>query len=219
MSTDINNEESHFSHQELFFSRTDGAGVIKSGNNIFQRVSEYDWEDLLHTPHKIVRHEDMPKGVFFLFWDTIQKGHPIGAYVKNKSKTGKHYWVFALAIPIEGGYVSLRLKPSSPIFEAVQSAYKELLKAENNSSLTPEASSKILLSTIQKLGFADYPEFMSTALATELQSRATVTQQPEISSLKLVAEMIKSCDQLASESKDLISNFKFQISKKAPCCL
>jgi aerotaxis receptor len=84
-------KESPFHISELFFSKTDKRGVIKSGNNVFVRVSEFDEVDLLEKPHNIIRHPDMPRTVFKLLWDTIQGGNPIGAYVKNKSKSGAYY--------------------------------------------------------------------------------------------------------------------------------
>jgi len=60
-----------FKERELFFSRTDKRGVIQSGNSVFQRVSDYTWDDLLGAPHKNNRHKDMPKAVFWLMWHTI----------------------------------------------------------------------------------------------------------------------------------------------------
>jgi aerotaxis receptor len=58
--------ESHFEIDELFFSRTDTRGIILSGNGVFQRVSKFSWNELINKPHKIIRHPDMPKAVFFL---------------------------------------------------------------------------------------------------------------------------------------------------------
>lgn len=49
-----------FGFDELFFSRTDPAGVIQFGNSVFQRVSIYSWDELLLKPHKIIRHADTP---------------------------------------------------------------------------------------------------------------------------------------------------------------
>ena len=91
--------EAPFGLGEVFFSRTDQRGVIKTGNYVFKRVSNYEWEELIGAPHKIIRHPDMPKAVFWLLWDAIAKGKPVGAYVKNRAKDGLHYWVYACVVP------------------------------------------------------------------------------------------------------------------------
>ena len=58
-------QESSFGFDELFFSRTSKSGIILSGNAVFQRVSHYSWDELIDKPHNIIRHPDMPRGVFW----------------------------------------------------------------------------------------------------------------------------------------------------------
>ena len=50
--------------------------------------------------HNLVRHEDMPRIVFRVLWDGLKAGRPVAAYVKNRTKSGQHYWVFAVAFPV-----------------------------------------------------------------------------------------------------------------------
>ena len=95
--------EAPFHLNEVFFSRTDSRGVIQSGNYVFHRVANYEWPDMLGAPHKLIRHPDSPKGLFWLFWDTLKRGETIGAYVKNRARDGLYYWVFAVAMPCAGG--------------------------------------------------------------------------------------------------------------------
>ncbi|MEW7008601.1 MULTISPECIES: PAS domain-containing protein [unclassified Lentilitoribacter] len=165
------NEEKPFSIEELFFSRTDERGVIQSGNSVFQRVSAFDWDEIIKAPHRVIRHPDMPKAVFWLLWDTIKKGEPIGAYVKNKAKDGCYYWVFAIVTPIEGGYSSTRIKPSSDVFKLIEREYEALRIVENERNLDAEDSAKILLERIKELGFRDYKSFMAHALSAEIKAR------------------------------------------------
>jgi PAS domain S-box-containing protein len=160
-----------FQFGELFFSRTDAKGRILSGNSVFQKISQYSWDELINKPHNIIRHPDMPRAVFWLLWDTIKRGEPIGAYVKNRAKDGRYYWVFAIVTPIEGGYLSVRLKPSSPVFRTVEREYRALLPAEEDRKLKPAESAKLLLARIAELGFRDYTAFMSVALAQEIAAR------------------------------------------------
>lgn len=164
-------QEAFFDFDELFFSRTDPRGIILSGNAVFQRVSQFKWNELLNKPHNLIRHYDMPKGVFCIFWDFLKSKKPIGAYVKNKSKDGKYYWVFAIATPIENGYLSVRLKPSSKMFSLIKKAYKSFLDDEKNSELTPKESADKIKQALKDLGFESYERFMSTAIRMEIEAR------------------------------------------------
>lgn len=164
------NKAVNFEPHELFFSRTDPRGIILSGNKVFVRISGYSIEELLSKPHNIIRHPDMPRAVFQLFWDFLKAQRPVCAYVKNMAKDGSYYWVYAAAFPIEGGgYLSLRLKPTTPIQPIVEAFYADLLKleAEHGMAAAYEAVSPFL----NKLGFENYEHFMTHALFTEINSR------------------------------------------------
>lgn len=163
------NKEAQFQFDELFFSTTDTRGVIKYGNDVFIRISGYSQDKIIGAPHNIIRHPDMPKAVFKLFWDTLKINNPIAAYVKNLSADGQYYWVFAFAFPVKDGYLSIRFKPSSPLFTKVQQVYAEVLKKEKEDSV--EASEALLLELINKEGFNTYKDFMVHAAIEELRHR------------------------------------------------
>lgn len=118
----------------------------------------------------------MPRSVFKLFWDTLKADRPIGAYVKNLAGDGSYYWVYAFAFPIEDGYLSIRFKPSSAIFQEVQKIYGEIRDFEKGSD-DLEAGEKLLVESIQKRGFKNYEEFMVKAALTELNARAAQVQE------------------------------------------
>ncbi len=162
--------EADFALDELFFSKTDFKGRIESGNQVFVRVSEYSKDEILGRPHNIIRHQDMPRSVFKLFWSYLQSNRPIAAFVKNRSKTGKYYWVFAMAFPMNDGYLSIRLKPTSVFLGEVQKIYAELVSRES-SGLGIEQSEGLLLSELHKRGFHSYDAFMTRALLEEMKSR------------------------------------------------
>ena len=200
-------EESPFDYDELFFSRTDAHGVILSGNSVFRRVSAYGWDELLGKPHNLVRHPDMPKGVFQLFWDTVQQDSPISAYVKNRSKDGRHYWVYALAQPVEGGYVSVRFKPSSPLHEVVKGEYERLLNLERSKKLTPAQSKAQLLADLLSLGIPDYAAFMRKSLMEELASRQAKLGRPPLKALEKLAQLVEQNEKLQAISSELSRKF------------
>ncbi|EMI57425.1 pas sensor protein [Rhodopirellula sallentina SM41] len=176
--------ERDFGVEELFFSTTDRRGVILSGNDVFVRVSGYEESELIGQPHSKIRHPDMPASVFRVFWDTIQADQPIAAYVKNRAKTGEYYWVMAVATPIDNGYLSVRVKPTSELLPIVSDVYARVLADEHAASeegLSIDATIEVGLASLTKelhaLGFADYPTFMHQALASEMTRRQNTLKQ------------------------------------------
>lgn len=176
--TKIINEERQFLFDELFFSTTDLTGRISSWNTVFQKISGYSAEEMIDKPHSIIRHPDMPRAVFKLLWDTIQSGKVVGAYVKNLAKDGRYYWVYALVLPINGAYLSIRLKPSSDYFEIVKAAYRDLLEWEQKEEESgkgkaevAEESKQILLGRLASLGFDSYDSFMYASFPAEIIAR------------------------------------------------
>lgn len=197
-----------FQVEEFFFSRTDKRGVIQAANYIFKRVSGYDWADLLGAPHKLIRHPDMPKGVFWLFWDALNKGEPIGAYVKNKASDGLYYWVYAVAMPFEGGFLSIRIKPTSKMLQIIEKEYETLLSLEKSDGLSPEESAGILTQRVAALGYADYPTFSSDALMRELQLRDKEMDKLPSETADRFGTMVSAADKLKNETSALIVSFE-----------
>lgn len=193
-------DEVPFSFDELFFSRTDERGIVESGNGVFQRISLYGWEELLKKPHNIIRHPDMPKGVFYLFWETLKKGEPIGAYVKNRAKDGRYYWVFAVATPVEGGYLSVRLKPSTSVFSLVEQEYKALVALERETKISPKESAAKLLERLKELGFNNYQEFMAAALGKEMAARNTKLSREEDGALTMFEQLMEKATSILKQA-------------------
>lgn len=222
----VRQEEVAFAFDELFFSRTDDRGIILSGNSVFQRISMYSWDELLKKPHNIIRHPDMPKAVFWLLWDTIKRKEPIGAYVKNKAKDGRYYWVFAIVTPIEGGYLSVRLKPSSPVFDIVQKEYSTLVAKEQAESIKPSDSGTLLLNRLNELGFPDYTSFMSTALSQEIIARNTQLRKNPDPRIAIFNELVALSSSLLKQAEIIFNayslneyvplNLRIQAAKLGP---
>ncbi|MFK7987662.1 MAG: PAS domain-containing protein [Sandaracinaceae bacterium] len=200
--------ESEFSSDELFFSTTCPKGKIRSCNDVFLRVSEYEPQDLLGRPHNIIRHPDMPKCVFNLLWSYLLEGRTVGGYVKNLSRTGKYYWVFALVTPIPDGYLSIRVKPSSPIFDAVKGLYPVLLEREQTFGADwrrgMKSAHELMLQTVSELGFDSYDDLLSQALQLELTQRATLQRHAgvrQLSELKKITTLRRSRDELVEKKQ------------------
>lgn len=171
--------ETPFAAHELFFSTTDTKGIIRSGNDVFVRVSGHPLDELRGAAHNIIRHPDMPRAVFDVLWDYLGRREAIAAYVKNMAADGTHYWVMALVVPLADGFLSVRLKPTEPMFAAAQAIYADVLATEQR----VEAGSvrrrrDAIAAGVQRLhellsdaGYADYSAFMHEALSAEVAAR------------------------------------------------
>lgn len=116
-------------------SETDAKGNIKFANDDFCQVAGYSLAELMGQPHNMVRHKDMPKAAFKSLWETVQRGDIWTGYVKNATKDGGYYWVFATVYPFEScdgskGYLSCRRKPTKEEISEHEALYKEWRKAE-----------------------------------------------------------------------------------------
>jgi aerotaxis receptor len=176
-----------FGTHELFFSTTDRRGVIEAGNGVFARIADYPLADLIGAPHNVIRHPDMPRALFKLFWDYLHDGKLVAAYVKNLAKDGCYYWVLALAIPIGDRYLSVRFKPTSPLQGTVEKLYAEMRQIESRAARDDEAgaagmaaATEHLLTTLGGLGFAGYDSFMRTILRDELKSRDAILARENV---------------------------------------
>lgn len=162
-------QEAKFELEELFFSITKANSTILSGNETFMRISGYERNEIVGKPHNIVRHGDMPRAVFKIFWEFLKEGKSVAAYVKNKTKEGGYYWVFAVVFPLEDRYVSIRIKPNAKIFPSVKELYARLIEAQEQSDILETQT--LLLESLSALGYRDYEHFMNDALVAELLTR------------------------------------------------
>ncbi len=176
--TQPKNVEAKFNTDEIFFSSTDLKGIILAGNRVFFNVAKYGPEELIGSPHNIVRHPDMPKVIFKFLWDYIKNKKPIVAYVKNLAKDGSFYWVVALVLPIIGEdgkikkYLSIRIKPTSKYFEYIPPLYKKLREIEKRYGIDDAIS--YLSEELEKLRFENYDDFMYAVLRDEILSKSDI---------------------------------------------
>jgi PAS domain S-box-containing protein len=129
--------ERHFDRGDIIVSKTDTKGRITYANAVFCAVSGYTLPELIGAPHSLIRHPDMPRAVFKLLWDTILDGREVFAYVKNLSKSGAYYWVFAHVTPSYAkdgqiiGFHSNRRVPERRILDGVIiPLYADVLREE-----------------------------------------------------------------------------------------
>ena len=122
---------------EIIVSKTNLTGHITYANRTFMRFAKFGERDLLGAPHSIIRHPDMPRCVFKLLWDKLAAREEVFAYVKNLSRDGAYYWVFAHVTPSLSpsgevvGYHSNRRRPDPRVLsEVIVPLYGDLLAEE-----------------------------------------------------------------------------------------
>ena len=159
-------QQVRFQADELIISKTDLAGRITYVNRVFMQVCNYAEDDLLGVQHNIVRHPDMPRGVFRLMWDTLKSGHEFFGIVKNMTSDGHYYWVFA-NITIDQrnqqqvGYFSVRRQAPQSAIDAVSTLYNKMNEIEQTAGAAngPEASLQWLQAQLVQQGVT-YEKFV-----------------------------------------------------------
>jgi len=141
--------EIELSTKRYIVSKTDPKGIIEYGNDYFVEISGYTESELIGQPHSIIRHPDMPKVVFKLMWDRINKAQNIMAVVKNLAKDGSYYWVVTEFEPKLDpmtneiiSHTAFRKAAPRKAVEAMIPIYKKLVEIEKESGM--EASEKYL---------------------------------------------------------------------------
>jgi PAS domain S-box-containing protein len=141
--------EIKLSTKRYIVSKTDAKGIIEYGNDYFVEISGYTEAELIGQPHNIVRHPDMPKVVFKMMWDRINKGQNIMAVVKNMAKDGSYYWVVTEFEPkIDSitneiiSHTAFRKAAPQKAIDVMMPIYQKLLEIEKTGGM--EASEKYL---------------------------------------------------------------------------
>ncbi|WP_066159727.1 PAS domain-containing protein [Aliarcobacter skirrowii] len=116
-------------------SETNEKGNIIFANDDFCEIAGFTVDELIGKPHNIVRHKDMPKAAFKDLWETVKRGEVWTGYVKNATKNGDFYWVFATVFPTttsEGtkGYISCRKKATIDEIKQCELLYKQMRDKE-----------------------------------------------------------------------------------------
>jgi aerotaxis receptor len=137
----VSQQEYDYPADRMLVSMTDTKGIITHCNHAFVETSGYTYEELIGQPHNIVRHPDMPPEAYKDMWQTIGRGHPWTALVKNRRKNGDHYWVQANVTPVlengkPRGYMSVRVKPNRQDIQAAEALYAQM-RANSQAGRSP----------------------------------------------------------------------------------
>lgn len=133
----VTNKNFPLSADDVLISKTDTESYITYANQRFIEISGFSYEDLLHSPHNLVRHPDMPPIVFKDMWDTLKSGKSWSGLVKNRRKNGDHYWVRANVVPLRDGsvitgFASIRAKPEEGEVAMAEKVYRDIREGGGN---------------------------------------------------------------------------------------
>ena len=173
---DAPGDEHTYAADELFFSTTDSSGRIRRANSIFMRLSGYPRGALVGRAHNVVRHPDMPAGLYRCVWDDITAGDAVSAYITNRSSDGGRYRVFATIVPSGAGFLSVRTLPMrTDLRDAVEAVYARVRQVEAASAAAgasrreaAAAGQAALLEELQALGYRDSVDFTRRTLPDEV---------------------------------------------------
>ncbi len=131
----VTNHEVHMREGGVIVSKTDLKGAITYVNQDFLDISGYSEVELMGKNHNIVRHPDMPPIAFQDLWDTMKRGDPWTGVVKNRCKSGDHYWVEAHVTPVFNNgqiteYMSVRKIPTRDQVESAGALYQQINAGE-----------------------------------------------------------------------------------------
>ena len=157
------------SDDDLIVSKTDTKGRIVYANKVLIDVTGYQEEELLGVQHNIIRHPDMPRGMFKLLWDYIRNGEEYNGFIMNLCKNGSFYWVYTNVTPSYDasgnliGYYSARRKCKPEALQVIEPLYRDMLSAEKRAGAREaiDASMAVLNSLLADKGVS-YDELVCT---------------------------------------------------------
>ncbi|OAI04468.1 PAS domain-containing protein [Methylomonas methanica] len=159
-----NKNEKKLADDDFIVSKTDTSGRITYANRIFMEIAGYPEHQLLGIQHNIIRHPDMPRGVFRFMWNTLKAGDEFFGFAKNLCRDGGFYWVFANITPDYDkngklqGYYSVRRNPPRNALEVIIPIYREMLVIEKRHLVkdAPDKSLEYLFDVVKQAGAKNY---------------------------------------------------------------
>jgi PAS domain S-box-containing protein len=107
--TNIHTQETLIQAQPIFneilyedgamITETDPQGIITYANRKFREISGFSKKELIGSPHSLLRHPEMPVGLFKAMWKIISAKKVWRGYIKSLCKDGSFYWALVYIQP------------------------------------------------------------------------------------------------------------------------
>ncbi len=203
---------------DLFFSTTDSRGVIDEVNEVFTRNARYTREQLIGAPHNIIRHPDMPAGLFRIMWDQLDEGVPVCGYVLNRAQDGSAYWAFATIVPIGERFLSVRATPCNlAARDLFHGLYRQVraheLRAREIGAGAADAAvigREMLTAALEANGFGSYAELQLDLVPEEVAAREAAG--PRLPDLTDGPHVLRTMVGKAADARAMLGGFNEQLT-------
>jgi len=116
----------------VIITQTDLDGNIIYANKKALALFGYERDELIGKPYSIIRHPDMPDGLFEKMWNTISSGEIFSGTVKNIRKDGSFFWVHMEILPVKNednktiGYIASKKAASKKDIEDAKKLFEKM---------------------------------------------------------------------------------------------
>lgn len=161
------NYEIKCNRQQVIVSRTDTEGNIVYCNPTFLEVNNFSSSEVIHQPHSLVRHPDMPKTIFHIIWSIISQGMPIQAVLKNQTNNGEYYWTLVSIKPQLDrdhniiSYVAYGKQAPDSVIRTMEELYNTLYEIELDHSIDAALAYLEAYLDEKKMTYAEYMKFLT----------------------------------------------------------
>ena len=113
-------------------TETDTKGILTYANRRFCDFTGFSRRELVGMPHSIMRHPDIPKGVYKAMWEIISQKKVWRGYLKSLCRDGSYYWALVYIQPkLDGmgnikGFIASRRDAYPEAIMEVSKKYREL---------------------------------------------------------------------------------------------
>lgn len=123
-------------NQNVIISTTNKDGIIIDASEAFCEISGYKKDELIGKSHNIVRHPETTNIFYRNMWNTLLNKKEWRGEIKNITKNGVIYWVYAIITPVikDGeltGFTSIRTNITDKKYIEELSITDELTKLYN----------------------------------------------------------------------------------------
>lgn len=199
--------ETYFALSDVYFTRTNDHGDIEAADEIFRRLTEQSWDELIGAPHSLTRHPDVPDGVIWMSRELVRQGKTTALYVKNRTQSGAYFWALSIMTPCGDGALMVRIKPTSHLLGTAREIYAAVRAAERAGDLSPREGAEVLVEELAKHGFGSYEKFIGMSVSTEYAKRQSLLEQDADPNQRHYEGIIEGSKSLRREVDELDRSF------------
>jgi aerotaxis receptor len=149
----MSNKELELSADQLIITKSDPTGKIIYCNQDFIELSGYSERELIGQPHSLLRHKEMPAGIFYLLWHTLKQKKEFNGFIQSRCKNGDSYWAFTNISPVYSlnnqllGYTGAQRQPNPAATTLFSMYYEQMLEEEGSNPTEQDAKKSLQLLT------------------------------------------------------------------------